>query len=138
MFSRSGALPRVCPQRLPYLSNKCPRLQILLHDDRKSMCIFFAGLKHTLIVGAYLSLITFPGGGVLSAPTNPKTMSSRMDSHPKWINPCGISSDNNGAVHESEVHNISDMELISQIFDLATIASSKAKHFKDEFVSTDI
>ncbi|XP_008190287.2 uncharacterized protein LOC103312158 isoform X1 [Tribolium castaneum] len=86
-------------------------------------------LKHALIVGAYLSLFTFPS--IESAPTirTSKSM-SRAASKPKWFNPCGMSAVN-GAAPE---HRMPDVQLIDQILNQAQIAEVRAKMFKEEYV----
>jgi hypothetical protein len=92
------------------------------------MCVL-AGLKHALIVGAYLSLLTFPSTS--SAPTIQKSMSSRETAEPKWLNPCGMGGVNGAAPG----HGIPDAQLINMIVRQAHIAEAKAKTFKEEFVS---
>lgn len=54
-------------------------------------------------------------------------------SHPKWINPCGIDVD--GALHDLNVQmpKVSDLELLTPIINQARIALSKANQFKDSF-----
>ncbi|CAH1372995.1 hypothetical protein MTP99_014455 [Tenebrio molitor] len=84
-------------------------------------------LKHALIVGAYLSLLTFPSTS--SAPTIQKSMSSRETAEPKWLNPCGMGGVNGAAPG----HGIPDAQLINMIVRQAHIAEAKAKTFKEEF-----
>ncbi|KAK4882189.1 hypothetical protein RN001_005508 [Aquatica leii] len=87
-------------------------------------------LHQALIVGIYLlSLISVPCS--LSAPTRLNDMSDQ--SHPKWINPCGIDVD--GALHDLNVQmpKVSDLELLTPIINQARIALSKANQFKDSF-----
>lgn len=116
-FSRSV---RICPHYMVVLTKYC------------NTCVYFlAGLKHALIVGAYLSLITFPS--ILSAPTIRSSISmSRGNSKPKWFNPCGMGGVN-GAVPPE--HRMPDIQLIEQIVNQAQIAEARAKMFKEEYVS---
>lgn len=93
------------------------------------MCVL-AGLI-ALIVGAYLSVLTFPS--THAAPTIRNSMSSsRERGVPKWLNPCGMGGVN-GAASD---HRMPDIKLIEQIVNQAQIAESRARTFKEDFVST--
>ncbi|RZC37531.1 uncharacterized protein BDFB_004257 [Asbolus verrucosus] len=85
-------------------------------------------LKHALIVGACLSLVTFPGA--LSAPTTAKPMAASRDADPKWLNPCGMGGGVNGAAN----HRIPDDQLLAQIIDQTRIAQGQETNFQKEFV----
>lgn len=62
-----------------------------------------------------------------------RNMEERMNSHPKWINPCGMG--NNPMAHEGEGISVDEKDLLSQIEWQAQIAFDAAKNFRDEYVS---
>lgn len=61
--------------------------------------------------------------------------SDRMNSHPKWINPCGIGAADTQHPPEDEGLVISDGDLLTQIINQARIALNEADHFKHDYVS---
>ncbi|KAF5289062.1 hypothetical protein FQR65_LT11922 [Abscondita terminalis] len=118
---------------------KCSRININHRHSRNSQSSIrknsylwntIRRLHQALIVGIYLlSIVSVPCS--LSAPTRLNDMTDQ--SHPKWINPCGIDID--GALHDLNVQmpKVSDLELLKPIVNQAQIALSKANQFKDSF-----
>ncbi|XP_017775080.1 PREDICTED: uncharacterized protein LOC108561586 [Nicrophorus vespilloides] len=57
----------------------------------------------------------------------------RLSSKPKWINPCGIRRDQDEQDTYTEVPQVSEKDLLTQIIAQANIALTNAKQFQNEF-----
>ncbi|GLV31789.1 hypothetical protein CBL_07548 [Carabus blaptoides fortunei] len=95
----------------------------------KSLQTFLEKLKRALVLSVYL-LSVFYIPKTSCAPM--RNMEERMNSHPKWINPCGMG--NNPTSHEGEGISVDEKDLLSQIEWQAQIAFDAAKNFRDEYV----
>lgn len=95
--------------------------------------ISFPDLKLVLIFLLYI--VSIPC--TLSAPTSRKMENhrERMESHPKWVNPCGIPSDNSPMPQNMDAPQVTDHELLKAIIGQAKMSFTKADRFKDEYVS---
>lgn len=62
-------------------------------------------------------------------------MSDRMNSHPKWINPCGMGQADILMAHDGPTVIISDRDLLGQIILTAKIALTEAENFREDYVS---
>lgn len=73
----------------------------------------------------------------MSAPTSRRSSldQERMNSHPKWINPCGIGSSDEFDSELDSVPRLTDKELLSAIIVAAKSALMHAERFKDNYVS---
>lgn len=94
--------------------------------------IIVSGLRHLLVL--LLSINYFPL--ISSAPTSKHNMSDRMNSHPKWINPCGMGQSDTVSLHDiPDSVPISDKDLLNQIVLAAKLAYAEAENFREDYVS---
>lgn len=97
--------------------------------------VSFSDLKLVLIYLLYI--VSIPC--TLSAPTSRKMENNRerMESHPKWVNPCGIQADSEQQMPlNMDAPQVTDHELLKSIIGQAKISFTKADRFKDDYVST--
>ncbi|XP_021935783.1 uncharacterized protein LOC110837681 [Zootermopsis nevadensis] len=118
--------PNLQPQISRTRSHKIKR-----HLVRRTLHRFHEAL---FVCACLLTLIRVPSA--MSAPTSRHGSldQERMNSHPKWINPCGLGASDDFDSELDSVPRLSDNELLSSIIVAAKGALMHAERFKENYV----
>lgn len=86
-----------------------------------------------VISGLSSLVVTLLVASVNGAPTM-TVNAERLNSPPKWVNPCGYSSDDFDS--DPDVEQLRDVQLLTQVVVQAKTALMHAQLFRDDYVST--
>jgi hypothetical protein len=96
-----------------------------------------AGFNEALVVCVcLLTLIRVPTAMSAPASRHSSLDQERMNSHPKWINPCGLGASEDFYSELDSVPHLDDHQLLSSIILAAKNALMHAERFKEDYVST--
>jgi hypothetical protein len=111
-------------------------MALYLFTHQRVLILTVAGFSEALFVCVcFLTLIRVPTA--MSAPTSRHNSldQERMNSHPKWINPCGLGASDDFDSELDSVPHLSDNELVSSVIVAAKSALMHAERFKENYVS---
>lgn len=115
----------------------CMVICLIMPLHQRILISTVAGFSEALVVCVcFLTIIRVPTA--MSAPASRRNSLEfeRMNSHPKWINPCGIRASDDFDSELDGVPRLNDNELLSSIIVSAKNTLMHAERFKENYVST--